>query len=74
MISTVIIIFIVVLFVVIGVSRGAARTLLSFAAMIACSALAHFLSAPAAQALYDNFIRARVLEQLESTILLHGYQ
>ena len=72
MISTVIIIFIVVLFVVIGVSRGAARTLLSFAAMIACSALAHFLSAPAAQALYDNFIRARVLEQLESTIAAKG--
>ena len=72
MISTIVIILIVVLLIILGAHRGAARSLLNFAAMIACSVAAHFLSGALAQAVYDGFIKASVIRELESTVAAQG--
>lgn len=72
MISTLIIILIVVLFLILGIRRGAAATLLNFAAMIANAIVSHFLGAALAQAMYDAFFKARVIESLETTISQKG--
>lgn len=72
MISTIIIILLLLLFIVLGVHRGAAKTILSFAAMIAASMLSHYFSSLLAQAVYDSFIKAQVIQKLETTVAQQG--
>lgn len=72
MLSTIIIICIVVLFVLLGIRRGAAKTLLHFAAMLANAFISHFLGGLAAQWVYDSFIKSSVLAGLERSIAENG--
>ena len=72
MISAIVIILLILLFIILGVHRGAARTLLNFAAMIAATAISHFLSSVIAQAVYDAFFHKTVLESLQTTIAQNG--
>lgn len=72
MLSTVIIILLVVLFVLLGIRRGAARTLLNFAAMTANAVISHFFGGLLAQWVYDNFIKSGVLQSLERSIAENG--
>lgn len=74
MVSTIIIILIAVFFVVLGFCRGAARTLLNLAAMIASLALSNFLASFIAQWTYDAFIKQTVLNNLERYISEHGVE
>lgn len=72
MISTIIILLIIALLTLLGFARGAARTLLHFAAMTANALLSHFLGGMAAKWIYDTFIRNRVISNLEHTIVSNG--
>lgn len=72
MISAIVIILLILLFIILGVRRGAARTLLNFASMISATAISHFLSSAIAQAVYDAFFHKTVLESLQTTIAQSG--
>ena len=72
MISTILIILLILLFIIMGARRGAARTLLNFVGMIAASVISHFLSGVLAQAVYDAFMKGKVISSLESTISSYG--
>ncbi len=72
MLSTIIIIITVVLFVLLGVRRGAAKTLLCFVAMTANAVISHYLGSIAAQWVYDSFIKSSVLSNLEQGIAENG--
>ena len=74
MISTVLIISIIIVFIIIGVWRGAARTLLNFAALVANTIISNFLSGLIARAVYDAFIKAKVVSNLEGMISGSGEQ
>lgn len=68
MISSIFILIIIIAFTVIGIWRGAARTLLNFAAMAANTIISGFLSGVIARAVYDSFIKAKVTANLEGLI------
>ena len=72
MISTIIIILFFILFIFIGYRRGAAVTLLNLVAVIVASALSNFLSHAAAQAIYANFIKASVVNNIQGFIAQNG--
>lgn len=72
MISTVIIVLIILLLLLLGAKRGAARTILHFAAVTASALLSHFLGGMAAKGIYDAFIKNRVISNIEQSIASHG--
>lgn len=74
MVSTIIIIGILVLFTILGVRRGAARTLLNLAAVVIATMLSQFLANMTAQSIYNAFIRPEVIRSLEGTIAKSGEQ
>lgn len=74
MVSTVVIIFIIVLFTILGVRRGAARTLLNLAAAVIATMISNVLANVTAQAVYTAFIRPEVLRSIEGTIAKSGEQ
>lgn len=74
MIADIIIIIIAVLFLLLGIKRGAARTLLNLAAVGAGAVIAHFLASRIAEAVYTGFFRQTVLNNLESAVAQKGAQ
>ena len=74
MIADIIIILIAVLFLFLGIRRGAAKTLLNLAAVGASAVLSHFLASRIAEAVYNGFFRETVLSNLENAITQKGEQ
>ncbi|HCA05398.1 MAG TPA: hypothetical protein DEO32_05830 [Ruminococcaceae bacterium] len=74
MISDIIIIFLIVFFAFLGYRRGLARTLLNFAAMLASSMLASFVSDGLAQLIYDAFFKQSVISSIQNTINTKGVE
>ena len=72
MVSDILIIVLIILFAILGFRRGLARTLLNFAAMIASTVIANFLSDALAQAIYNSFIKQGVIEKIQTTISTQG--
>ena len=72
MVSDILIIVLIFLFAILGFRRGLARTLLNFAAMIASTVIANFLSDALAQAIYNSFIKQGVIEKIQTTISTQG--
>lgn len=63
---------IILLLLLLGIKRGAARTILHFAAVTASALLSHFLGGMAAEGIYDAFIKNRVISNIEQTIVSNG--
>ena len=74
MISDIIIIALFVLFVFIGIRRGAARTVLNLAAAVVCAFLSNYISSGIAGAIYNSFIKQTVITNIESFINQNGAQ
>lgn len=74
MIADIIIILIVVLFLLLGIRRGAAKTLLNLAAVGASAVLSHFLASRIAEAVYNGFFKQTVISNLENVITQKGEQ
>lgn len=74
MVSDIIIIVVFALFTILGIRRGAAKTLLNFAALIANSFISRFLAAGIAQAVYNNLIKENVIGNIENLITQNGAQ
>lgn len=69
-----IIIAVFALFILLGIWRGAAKTLLNFAAITANSFISHYLAAGIAQAVYNNLLKESVLGNIQNLITQHGAQ
>lgn len=74
MISNFLIPAVILLFVLLGIWRGAAKTLLNLAALAVSSVIAHLLSSAIAEAVYNHFIRQTVISNLEGCITQQGEQ
>lgn len=72
MLSTIVILLLIFLFIILGIYRGAARTLLNFVAMTANAVISNFLGGLLAQWMYDSFIKANVIGSLERSIAENG--
>lgn len=72
MVADIIILLTVIAFIVIGAFRGVAKTLLNLAAVAAAAIGARALSAFAAEWVYQEWLRERVLLQLEGFIQSDG--
>lgn len=72
MIADIIIISIVVIFAIIGFSRGIAKTLLNFAGLILSAICAFYLSKALAQFIYDTFLQQTIIANIEQMILDKG--
>ena len=72
MISSVVIIVLIIVFIVLGFFRGAARTLLNLAAMAASAVISHFLGSYLAQAAYDTFLKNNIIAHLQSNAGEYG--
>lgn len=74
MISSIVIIVLILIFVVLGFARGAARTLLNLAAMAASAVISHFLGSYLAQAAYDTFLKNNIIAHLQSNASEYGVE
>ena len=72
MVSTIIILLLIALFVYFGIRRGAARTLLKLAATFISAMLANWLGYALSQVIYDNFIKATVVKNIDQLIRENG--
>ncbi len=72
MIADIIIISIIVIFAIIGFSRGIAKTLLNFAGLILSAICAYYLSKALAQFIYDAFLQQTIVANIEQMILDKG--
>ena len=72
MISDIIIIATIVLFIIIGVKRGIAKTLLNLAGLIFTAIAAYYLSSFLAQLVYDSFLKQTIISNLEQIIEQKG--
>ncbi len=72
MIADIIIISIIVFFIVVGIIRGFARSLLNIAGVIISVVIACFASQSLSQWLFDTFVRTQVLDSINSVNLASG--
>ncbi len=74
MIFDILIILIILLFVLLGVWRGAARTLLNLAAVTVSAIIARFAASALAAAVYEHFIKKTVTDNITRLITESGEQ
>ncbi len=74
MIADLVIITAIVLFIIIGIKRGIAKTLLNLAGLVLTVISANYLSSFLAQFTYDTFIKQSVITNLEQIISENGIQ
>lgn len=74
MVSDIIIVSVIVLFILIGVKRGIAKTFLNIVGYMAVVSLAYFLSGVLSQFIYDVFVKQTVITNIEQTISETGVQ
>lgn len=74
MIANIIIIATIVLFIIIGIKRGIAKTLLNLAGLIFTAITAYYLSSFLAQLIYDNFLKQTIISNLEQIIEQQGIE
>ncbi len=72
MIVDIIIIAIVVLFVIIGVKRGLAKTILNLAGLVLTAVSAYYISSFLSQLFYDMFIKQTVITNTQQIIEQNG--
>ena len=72
MIANIVIIAIVVLFAVIGVMRGFARTLANFAGILITAVVSSYLADFLSQFIYDTFLKETVISNLQQIIQQNG--
>ncbi len=74
MIADIIIIAIIALFVIIGIVRGAAKSLLNLAGFVLAAISAYYLSGYLSELIYNTFIKNMVTENLEQIIHQYGVE
>lgn len=72
MITDIIIVAVIVLFTVIGVKRGLAKTLLNLAGLLITAISAYYLSSFLSQLIYDLFIKQTVMNNIQQMIEQNG--
>lgn len=72
MITDIIIVAVIVLFTVIGVKRGLAKTLLNLAGLLITAISAYYLSSFLSQLIYDSFIKQTVINNIQQMIEQNG--
>ena len=74
MIADIIIISIIALFVIIGIARGMAKSLLSLAGIVVTAISAYYLSKYCSEYIYDMFVKDNIIRNLEQTIQQYGFE
>lgn len=72
MITDIIIVAVIVLFAVIGVKRGLAKTILNLAGLVLTAISAYYLSSFLAQLIYDSFLKQTVITNIQQIIEQNG--
>ena len=72
MITDIIIVAIVVLFTVIGVKRGLAKTLLNLAGLVLTAISAYYISSFLSQLIYDAFLKQTIITNIQQIIEQNG--
>lgn len=72
MITDIIIIAVIVLFTLIGVKRGLAKTILNLAGLVLTAVSAYYLSSFLSQLIYDSFLKQTVITNIEQIIEQNG--
>ena len=72
MITDIIIAAVVVLFTVIGVKRGLAKTLLNLAGLVVTAISAYYLSSFLSQLIYDAFLKQTIITNIQQIIEQNG--
>ena len=74
MVVDLIVLSIILIFVIIGIKRGIAKTLLSLAGVILCAISAYYLSELLAQSFYDAFLKQTIITNIENMIEQNGLE
>lgn len=72
MITDIIIVAVIVLFALIGVKRGIAKTILNLAGLVLTAISAYYLSSFLSQFIYDSFLKQTVITNIQQIIEQNG--
>lgn len=72
MITDIIIVAVIVLFTIIGVKRGLAKTLLNLAGLVVTAISAYYLSSFLSQLIYDSFLKQTIVTNIQQIIEQNG--
>lgn len=72
MITDIIIVAVIVLFAIIGVKRGIAKTILNLAGLVLTAISAYYLSSFLSQFIYDSFLKQTVITNIQQIIEQNG--
>lgn len=72
MITDIIIVAVIVLFAIIGVKRGIAKTILNLAGLVLTAISAYYLSSFLSQLIYDSFLKQSVITNTQQIIEQNG--
>lgn len=72
MITDIIIVAVIVLFTVIGVKRGLAKTILNLAGLVLTAISAYYLSSFLSQLIYDSFLKQTIITNIQQIIEQNG--
>ena len=72
MITDIIIVAVIVLFALIGVKRGIAKTILNLAGLVITAISAYYLSSFLSQFIYDSFLKQTVITNIQQIIEQNG--
>lgn len=74
MVVDIIVLSVILIFIIIGIKRGIAITLLNLAGVILCAISAYYLSELLAQSFYDAFLKQTIITNVENIIEQNGLE